>query len=480
MSFKERLEKISKYGIAITFLALEVFAFISFSFGSSYLLFAILSTALALLLTVFYFYDIKRGDYASTLFFIFPLLIFGILAALNIPDTATYMYGHRVIDGDFTIIEMVFVPIGLAAIAFCGYALGIDKDFKIKHMLIVLYSSLSVLVVINLIANLIHFGPFYNLIYKGYYMYYGGLKSSRPIQDMAYTLEGFTLIESDIRHYLLYPILLLSSNFMLFNCSPKKEKSLFFTYLTFTSIALLAMIFVPNIIGLLFVIGCALLDGVILLYTKVKGSRKIIKYAGYGALFAFIVVVLIIILVNQDIFEGLRNAFVNSGLLGRLFVTNGYVTRFAKVIKNVLGSNFIGKYYYIENEKIAYGAVAAPQSGSFLFDSFMFAGFIGAVALFIFVFFGFKSFKKYFMSDKDEYRYKTLIFSFLVVYFIYSLAFNEGEYGIYYKINKPFYMTGPFMISTFLLVYVYTKALPERNVSKETKVVEEKETTNEE
>ena len=476
MSFKGKLEKLSKYGIAITFLALEVFAFISFSFGSSYLLFAILSTVLAILLIVFYFQDIKRGDYATTLFFIFPLLIFAILAALNIPDTATYMYGHRIIDGDFTIAEMAFVPIGLAAIAFCGYALGVDKDFKIKYMLIVLYASLSILVIINLIANLIHFGPFYNLIYKNYYMYYGGLKSSRPIQDMAYTLEGFTLIESDIRHYLLYPILLLSSNFMLFYCSPKSEKKQFFTYLTFTSIALLALIFVPNIVGLLFVIGCALLDGVMLLYSRVEKSRKIIKYAIYVALFGVGLVILIIIIVNQDIFEGLRNALINSGFLGRLFVTNGYVTRFAKVVKNVLGSNFIGKYYYIENEKIAYGAVTAPQSGSFVFDSFMFAGFIGAAALFIFLFFGFKSFKKYFANDNDEYKYKTLVLSFLVVYFVYSLAFNEGEYGIYYKINKPFYITGPFMISVFLLVYVFTKSL---SIKKE-KATEESEVKDEE
>ena len=197
MKFSERLTKISKYGIAITFLALEVFAFIAFSFGSSYLLFAILSTALAILLAIFYINDIKRSDYAATAFFIFPIFLFSLLVALGI-----YMKGHRIVDNEFSLVETIFIPIGTSAIAFCGYALGVDKDFKIRHFLLVIYSALGVLVIINLIANLVHFGPFYNIIYKGYHIYYRGLISSRPIEDMAYTLEGFKLIEVDIKHYL--------------------------------------------------------------------------------------------------------------------------------------------------------------------------------------------------------------------------------------------------------------------------------------
>ena len=233
------------------------------------------------------------------------------------------------------------------------------------------------------------------------------------------------------------------------------------------------MLFVPNKLSLLFIGGCLFLDGIIILYTKVEKARKPINIILIIGLVLFAIVVLVILAVNQEVFDGMTGFIKNNSFLNRLFVTNRYVSSFGHVVQNVFGSNFLGLYYYVTNKAVIGSEVVASQSGSFVFDSFMFSGVIGALMLFVFLFFGFRSFKRYFIAQKDEYRYQTLILVFLVVYFVYSLAFNSGEYGIYYSINRPFYMTGPFMICVFLLVYVFTKGLKDRPVKEEKTVVEE-------
>lgn len=457
MSFLEKIGKISKFSIAITFLSLEVFAFIAFSFGGSFLFFAILSLVLAVLLVLFNINELKNKDYSSMVFYLFPIFMFGLLIALG-----TYMKGHRIVDGEFTMAETVFVPIGLTSMAIVGCALANDKSFKISHLLLVIYGALSVLVLINLFANLINFGPFYNIIYKGYYMYFSGKKSSLPVQNMAYALEGFKIIEVDIKHYLLYPILLLSSHFMLFNVSFKQEKRIFITYLIYTSVAVLALVFVPNIIGLAFAVLSLLIDGIIFLFKKVERARKPILWVIRIGFVLAILLLLIMILLNQDATAGIRNVVSSNSFLNRLFLTNGVVSKYNITLQNIIGENFLGFYYYKTNQYLT--PDIAPLSNSFIFDSFMVSGVIGALALFIFLFVGFRSFKKYFVSNKDEYRYQAMLLVFLVIFFLYSALYNVGEYGIYYSVNKPFFISGPFMIAIAILAYVFAKSLPEKKV----------------
>ena len=473
MGLMNKLDKLSKYSIAITFLSLEVFAFIAFSFGGSFLLYSILSLSLLVLLIIFNYKNLRDGDFYNVIFFLFPLFIFGLLTALGV-----FMKGHRIADGDFNVAETVFVPISLISMVMTGFFLAKDKNFKIKYFLLIVYGALAILVTINLFANLINFGPFYNVIYKGYYMYFAGLKSSVPAQDMAYTLEGFKIIEVDISHYLLYPILLLSSNFMLFNCSIKNEKKSFFTYLSFTLIALLALIFVPTRIGFIFMALALVIDGIIILFKKVERARKPLKYVFIAICLMVAIVFLMILLVNQDVFSGIRNVVSSNPVLNRLFITNRFASAFSVPLHNVIGENFLGFYSYKPNQYLDYYDVGA-LSGSFVFDSFMTSGVIGAIGLFVFIFLGFKAFKKYFLANKDEFKYSSLLLSFAITFFIFSGLFYEGDYGIYYSVFKPMFISGPFLIFVFVLSYVYVKGIPEKNQNN-AKEVELKEEDNHE
>ena len=271
MRLKERILGLSKYAVAMSFLAMEVFAFIAFSFGASFTLYGGLALALLVLLILFLIKEIKERGVTEIIFLLFPLLVFGLITAIGI-----YVKGH-VILGDFSIAEQVFIPFALVSMAGCGYLLAINKTFKIKTFLIVIYGALALLTLINLLANLINFGPFYTIIYKGYYMYYAGKRSSVPVNEIAYTLEGLKFIEAKMSHYVLYPALLLTSVFMLCKINPKDNKRDFLIFLSYGIIACLAFVFVPSKLALIACGFIALIAAVMFLFYKVKASRKVLK-----------------------------------------------------------------------------------------------------------------------------------------------------------------------------------------------------------
>ena len=167
----KKLSRLHKYGAAISFLAMEIFALIAFSFGSSYILYGALSLALLVLLILFNIKEISVDGMSSIALFFLPLFLFTVVTALGV-----YSRAH-LHEGDFNIGELVFIPLGLLPMSFSGYLLSIDKTFKISTFLTVIFSALGVLCLINLIVNLVNFGPFYTVIYKGYHMYYGGVMS---------------------------------------------------------------------------------------------------------------------------------------------------------------------------------------------------------------------------------------------------------------------------------------------------------------
>ena len=84
MRLKEKLLGLSKYAIATSFLAMEVFAFIAFSFGNSFVLFGCLSLALLLILILFSIREIKVRGVTDIIFLIFPALMFGLVTALGV------------------------------------------------------------------------------------------------------------------------------------------------------------------------------------------------------------------------------------------------------------------------------------------------------------------------------------------------------------------------------------------------------------
>ena len=448
MSLKTKILGLPKYNIVATFFALEVFAFIAFSFGSSFILFGALSFVLLLMLILFSIKEINIDGISNIAALIFPLIMFVLMTALG-----TYMKAHVYL-GDYNLAENIFIPIGILSIALCGYLLSLNNTFKIKTFLIVVFSALSVLVLINLLINIINFGPFYTLIYKNYYMYYGGKRSSLPLDKMAYTLEGFKFIEVKITHYTFYPALLLSSSFMLFKVNPKNDKKTFMIYALYSLVGLLALILVPSIDSLFAAVVILLIDGITILYQKVEKSRKPLKYVMYLGIAGGVILFLIMLLNNQSFASGISNAIANNSFLNRLLNTNRIVTPINKMLKDVIGKNFLG-FYGQQISEVVIDEV--HLSNSFFFDTFMTSGVIGVAALSFFLIYGLLSFKKYFLYSDEDNSVKHALLGFILILYAYSFFFYEGEYGVYYTIMKPFFMTGPFMISVFIFVYVTSK-----------------------
>lgn len=463
----EKLAPLQKYLIVISFLALEVFAFIAFSFGGSFILFASLSLALLILLILFTIKEINIDGVANVAFLFFPLLLYVLLTALGI-----YSKSHIIL-GDFNVAEVVFIPIGILSIAVCGYLLSLNKTFKLKHFFIVIYGALALLVFLNLLVNLINFGFFYTVKFKDYYMYYGGLRSGTTVNEMAYALEGFRFIEVRMDHYVLFPLLLLTSSLFLFYTHVKEEKKMFAIYLGFTILGALALILIPSFYGLFAAIIVGFLDLLLFLCKKFPIAKKVTKYVFYVGLVLFTIFFLLFFIIYQDFGASLLASFKSNNLLNRLFVSNRFATSFATLVKNLfVDSRFFG--YYGTLIKGTNDIVETHLSGSYLFDNFMTSGLLGNLAFVILLLLAIRGFKKYlFKEDDEEFRYKGLFFTFFAGFYLYSLLFNNGEYGIFYSIYKPIYMTGPFMITIFMAFYIYSKG-------QEVKIEEKKEEVNNE
>ena len=358
--------------------------------------------------------------------------------------------------GDFSWAETIFIPLGLLPMAFNGYMLSIDKHFKIKTFVLVIFSALAVYVLINLVYNLISFGAFYPIFYKGYYMYYNGIKSDIPVNEFAYALEGFKFIEVKMSHYVLHPLLLLSSSVMLLYASPRKEKGYFYTFLVFTLLAVLSLVLVPSILSLAGIIVVAFLLLVIYIGKRYVKSRTALKYILYIFLVLFIGFYLFYVIA---VATGMSESF--KGIMDRVFNSNRFSREINPILTNLFsGDKFLG---FATNTIPPASPGLKPTveevylSGFFIFDSFMTSGVIGALAIFIFIFLGFKSFKPYFKSHSDDFRYQALLFLFVLVFVGYSAFFNNGDYALYYKLYKPIHLSAPFMIIVFIFSYVICK-----------------------
>ena len=93
-----KLSRLHKYGAAISFLAMEIFALIAFSFGSSYILYGALSLALLVLLILFNIKEISVDGMSSIALFFLPLFLFTVVTALGV-----YSRAH-LHEGDFNIL----------------------------------------------------------------------------------------------------------------------------------------------------------------------------------------------------------------------------------------------------------------------------------------------------------------------------------------------------------------------------------------
>ena len=442
------------YGTVLGFLCLEVLAFIGFSLGHSFLLFAIISLVLAILLVVVTFRQIKKDGLTTYLFFLFPLVIFGLLTALN-------GFNYYSI-GAIGIAQSVFVPLGLLGIGLSGFLSSYLKQFKIKYALLVTYCALGLFVLINLFITMIYYVPFYTIIYSNYYIFYNGHPSPVTIGDMAYMLYGFQLKEVSLLYWSLYPSILLTAVIPLFFIRFKENKREFLIYAGLSLLAFISLLFTISkmtlITDLILVLGIA----IIIIGAKFKSTRSILNVMMITIGVILLLLILILFINAQTSWgftSGIRNAISGNSMLNRLFNTNRFVSPIDTIFQDLFttfklfGCPVGGSFSDYPNN--------VPQilSNMWLFDNLMSSGLFGALFFLAGLIIGIRRLFKYLNKGTDEDYVRFTIAGFVLGFLVISLLLFDAYPLIYSDSMLPFYTVAPLLICIFFLGYAFNNTL---------------------
>lgn len=468
------------YGTVVGFLCLEVLAFVAFNLGHSFLLFGILSVVLAALLAVVTFRQIKKDGITTYLFFLFPIVIFGLLTALS---------GFNIYSiGGIGMAENIFVPLGLLGFGMSGFLTAYIKQFKIKHALLVIYIALGLFVLINLLITMIYYVPFYTIIYRNYYIFYNGQPSVEPIGSMAYMLFGFQLKEVSLLYWSLYPSILLTAVVPLFFIKFKEDKKTFLIYAVLAFIAFISLLFIISKITLITDVILVLGIAVIIVGAKIKAARPTLNVM----MITLGVIALLVILVmfinaqkNWGFTSGIRSLISGNSLLNRVFNSNRYSLN-VNVIFQDLFSTFKLFGCPVGGSFLDYpNGVPQVLSNIWLFDNIMGGGLFGSIFFLAGIVIGVRRLFKYLNKGTDDDYIKYLIAGFILGSLVISLVLYDNYPLINSDKMAPFFTSAPLMVVIFLLGYVFNhtlmlKAEPNEEVKEETKEIKEEEVKDEE
>ena len=473
--------KFSKYGKVVSFLSLEILAFISFSLATSYLLYSFLCLALFVLLLIIHFRTIKKEGVTSFTMFIFPLFIYGLLSAISYFTKDPYFAPNGLLS--------IFLPLGMVIVACCGYFSAHEKTFDISKAFLVIYSALAVYVFINLLATMIQFAPFHTLRYAGKYIYYDGAISSVPVSEMAYGLIGFTFEEISIEYYLMFPMMLLTSSIFLFYVKYKENRKLFLIYLSYAILAALAIILSITKMNALIIFVVILLVTYFLLYHFGKIKPKAFKIINIVGVSLFVLLILVMALNSQyaAVEDGARISFLqnlisNNRLLNLLFNSNPLSKKYSVALdglftKYKMFGTFTGKVQgftntYAFTERYGEHYEIYP-TGSWFFDTILTAGTFGFIFFIAAIIFAIVNLVKYYKNSGDLKQNKALIMVFLIAFFAYGLVNYDMSPLIFKKHYYPFNTNNLFMISLFLVGYCFFNNEKKKEELKEEVVSEE-------
>lgn len=430
----------------ISFLICEILAFVGFSLGNSFLLFGLLGVATFALILIFMGKEIKTKGISNYALFLLPLIIFGCLVAIS------------PFSDNFDMITKLLVPSSFVAFSGIGYCSSQFKDFKISTAFIVIYGSIALLTLISYFYTMIQYVPFYTLIYKNSYIYFDGAPAIAPIGKTAYFLMGLNFMEVSVDYFSLFPSLLATSVIALFFINPKKEKKIFSIYSVFAGLGLICLITMPTKFTLLTDALLILIVACILIFGKFNKKVGLLKYLLYGFLTVMVLAFIVLVLnAQKDIafLSPLQNIIASNPLLNRLYNANGLVARYNEVLDGMFsGAKLFGynPYVFIEH------GLSANVSNSWLFDTIMFSGLFGFIAFIVFVVFVILTFIKYFKKSNEQLVYKSLLVAFVSMFFAYSILNYDSQPYINYSNYIPFYMSGPFLISVFLIGLTFKDA----------------------
>ena len=435
----------SSYTSVIAFLTLEILAFLAFNLSNSIIVFGIFGLVLLLFVILTSFRQIKENGITNAAFFFFPLFIFLVLATFRFLPSV-YFNGEDIEWG-----PVIFVPIAVLSFAISAYYLGLNKAFKIRTALTVIYSAIALYALINLISTMVEYVPFYTLKYKNAYVYYNGLISSLPIASMSYTLLGFSTIETKIEFFSFAPMILLSASVSLFFINPKKEKKTFILYSLITFIGFISLLLTPNKVMLLSEIVLLIVLAIVILFSKKKWHFNKFKILGYVIIILFTLLLLIFILNASFNFSFISN----NSLLNRLFNANRFANKYNLILKDV----FNGDGLYGAQLHVFYNGEFKELTGNFIIDALFASGVFGIIFFMVALILGLRHLFIYYDKGHDKANDKTQLLAFvlsvLVLMFVNyeSVPLANSEYTVIPFMSSPY-----FILTIFLMSYAFKKA----------------------
>lgn len=462
--------RFAKYGKVLSFFSLEILAFISFSLGSSYLLYSFLCLALFILLLIVHFHEIRKEGFTSFAMFLFPLFIYGLLSVISYFTKDPFFAPSG--------LMTFFLPVGMVVVASCGYINAHEKTFDISKAFLVIYSALALYVFINLVATMIQFAPFHTIRYAGKYLYYDGLISDTQVSQMAYGLIGFSFEEISIGYYLMFPVMLLTSAIFLFYVKYKENKKLFLIYLAYTILAALTIILSISKYMLIIIMVVILIVAYFLLYHFKVLKPKAFKIINITAVSLVGLGILVMILNSQyaAVEDNMRIGFIqnlisNNSLLNKIFNSNPISKRYSVALDGIFTNfkmfgTFTGKvqgftntYSFVER----YGErFEIYPTGSWFFDNVLTAGTFGTLFFIGAFIFAVVNLIKYYKNSEDLEQNKALIMVFLIALFAYCFVSYDMSPLIFKKHYYPFNTNNLFMLSLFLVGYCFYKNNPKK------------------
>ena len=453
--------KLKTLSVVLSFLLLEIVAFVAFGLSNSFIVFGIIGLVVLALALVVTFKQLKEDGFTDIFVFLIPILLFGLVNALSPFSTGSGM----------SAFHLIILATGGVAFAFVGYLSNYLENFKISHIIMGIYGGLALITIISYIFTMIQFVPFYTLIHNGHYIYYDGVKSDYSIGQTAYFLMGLKMQEVSVNYFSLFPSVLSSAVIALFFVPFKTEKKKFFIYLAFALIGIIPLLTMPTKITLITDFLLVIAIAVIILFAKNKIKNKIFSYIMMG--FAGVAALAFILFIfnaqdNLSWTAGLRNAIANNALLNRVFNNNSLVEKYKAILVYIFEPGALLGFYPYEEYR---PNPVVLSSSSALFDTFLTSGVFGFILFITMIVIGYMNLVKYFQKSKDDILTKSLITGIITTTLLYSLINYDSEPYCYYYDFQPIYMVGIYFIVLFLFGYV--------TFSKEKKEVEVEVTPNE-
>lgn len=427
------------YFTVITFLILEVLAFIAFNLTNSVILYAIGGFGLLFAVAYVNIDKIKAKDFLPIAIVLVPLVIFAILNIVS-----PYLMQSKGLS------MSLLSSIAMVSFLMLGYLSQSVKQFNLYKGLLVIYCSIAVLMCLGLLLTFISYTPFYTWLYSNSYIYYQGTRIS--VSDSAKMLYGFGIGDVSIQYFQLFGTILLSSFVALRHVSIKKQTGEFVLFALCGMIGLIAVIFTINKTNLLTFAATIALLLVIVFYPKKDKQRKVLSYVGLGLLGIVCILGIIFVLNALDV-SFVSSIIRNNSILNKLFTTNRISAAWVEGINRAFISNNLFGLNLLHSGGAIYTS-SIYSSGNIFIDAFSTNGILGGLVFLVFGVLAIRQFIKYYFSSFDDEVTRKLVCALAGAFLMYCL-FAYDLTPLKDNINAfdilPFQFNGLFMVVLFLL-----------------------------